>query len=93
MASTALPERRLWVDCWPTRRTAVGTLGLSRCPIKSAIQRQTAHAAISSPLQELLQGSLLAGSSPPPKAAHYPEETVTLQPQSGPSLAQAHGIQ
>ncbi|MNV40960.1 hypothetical protein D3C71_1325810 [compost metagenome] len=41
----------------------MGTLGLSRCPIRSAIQRQTAHAAKSSPLQEQLQGLLLAGSA------------------------------
>lgn len=38
----------------------MGTLGLSRCPIKSPIQRQTAHTARSSPLQEQLQGLLLA---------------------------------
>lgn len=36
----------------------MGTLGLSHCPIKSAIQRQTARATKSSPLQEQLQGLL-----------------------------------
>ena len=35
---------------------------LSRCPIKSAIQRQTAHTARSRPLQKQLQGLLLAAA-------------------------------
>ena len=39
----------------------MGTLGVSRCPIKSAIRRQTAHTARSSPLREHLQRLLLAG--------------------------------
>ena len=38
----------------------MGTLGLSRCPIKAAKLRQTAHTARSSRLQEHLQGLLLA---------------------------------
>lgn len=49
----------------------MGTLGLSRCPIKAAKLRQTAHTARSSRLQEHLQGLLLAESAisvKPPKA-------------------------
>lgn len=43
----------------------MGTLGLANCPIKSAIQRLTAHATKSSPLQEQFQGLLLAESGLP----------------------------
>ena len=40
----------------------MGTFCLSRCPIKSAILRQTAHTARSRPLQKQLQGLLLAAA-------------------------------
>lgn len=51
----------------------MATLGVSRCPIKSAIRRQTAHTARSSPLREHLQRLLLADNSRPPHLKTVPQ--------------------
>ena len=52
------------VDRWPSRRTADGYPRFIALPHQAAIRRQTAHAAKSSPLQEQLQGLLLAEVGP-----------------------------